>query len=168
MGVKAAEMFPQDFDGIVAGAPAVNFNNMTSWRASFYDKTGPSSSASFISANVWSGLIHNEVLRQCDTMDGVEDGIIENPTLCNFRPETLICASGNATDDCLSVAQVEIVREVFSPLYGSSGELAFPAMQPGSEVLAVQKLYAGTPFPYSLVGFLSTNINTVQTAMLTC
>lgn len=146
-------MFPQDFDGIVAGAPAVNFNNLTSWRASFFAKTGAPSSPNFISADIWSELIHNEVLRQCDAIDGVADGIIENPRMCDFRPEELICAVGNATQDCLSAAQVQIVKEVFSPLYGSSGELAFPAMQVGSEVLAVQKLYAGAPFPYSLVGF---------------
>lgn len=145
-------MFPGDFDGIVAGAPAVNFNNLTSWRASFFGKTGPLNSPNFISANVWSGLIHNEVLRQCDAIDGVEDGIIENPTLCDFRPEALIC-TGNATGSCLSAAQVEIVRDIFSPLYGSSGELVYPAMQPGSEVMAVQKLYAGSPFKYSVVSF---------------
>jgi feruloyl esterase len=146
-------MFPQDFDGIVAGAPAVNFNNLTSWRASFFGKTGAPSSPNFISADLWSGLIHNEVLRQCDAIDGVADGIIENPTMCDFRPEALICAAGNATQECLSTAQVDIVRGVLSPLYGSSGELVFPAMQPGSEVLAVQKLYAGAPFSYSLVRF---------------
>ena len=144
-------MFPQDFDGIVAGAPAVNFNNLTSWRASFFGKTGAPASPTFISADLWSGLIHDEVLRQCDAIDGVEDGIIENPTMCDFRPEALTCAGDNASEGCLSAAQVQIVRDVFSPLYGSSGELVFPAMQPGSEVLAAQKLYAGAPFPYSLV-----------------
>jgi feruloyl esterase len=149
--VKAAEMFPQDFDGIVIGAPAVNFNNLTSWRASFFGKTGGTTSPDFISADLWSGLIHEEILRQCDGIDGVQDGIIESPTLCDFRPEVLICGRGSATEDCLSTAQVQIVKEIFNDLYGSSGELVFPAMQPGSEVLAAQKLYAGSPFPYSLV-----------------
>lgn len=144
-------MFPEDFDGIVVGAPAVNFNNLTSWRASFFDKTGASTSPNFISASAWQGLIHDEVLKQCDTIDGVADGIIEDPTLCNFRPEALICSAGQNSTECLTEAQVEIVKSVFSPLYGSSGELVFPAMQPGSEVQAVQKLYSGTPFPYSLV-----------------
>jgi hypothetical protein len=125
---------------------------MTSWRASFFDKTGSQNSSNFIPAATWTGLIHDEILRQCDMIDGVADGIIENPTLCDFRPEALICSGDdNATNSCLSKAQVEIVREVFSPLCGASGELAFPAMQPGSEITAVQKLYSGAPFPYSLV-----------------
>jgi feruloyl esterase len=150
-GIKAANMFPDDFDGIVVGAPAVNFNNMTSWRASFFDKTGPKNSTNFISALVWENLIHDEVLRQCDLIDGVADGIIENPTLCHFRPEALICPDTNSAEGCLAPDQVEIVRKVFSPLYGPSGELVFPAMQPGSEVLAAQGLYDGAPWPYSLV-----------------
>jgi feruloyl esterase len=150
-GIKAAEMFPEDFDGIVAGAPAVNFNNMTSWRASFFGKTGATSSPNFIPASAWEGFIHDKVLNQCDTIDGVADGIIEDPTLCDFRPEALICSVGQISTECLNEIQVEIVRSILSPLYGSSGELVYPGMQPGSEVLAVQKLYSGIPFPYSLV-----------------
>ncbi len=144
-------MYPEDFNGIVAGAPAVNFNNMTSWRASFFGKTGPSSSPNFIPASAWEGFIHDEVLKQCDTIDGVADGIIEDPTLCEFRPEALIYNTGRNSTNCLNEGEVEIVRSVLSPLYGSSGEPVFPAMQPGSEVMAVQKLYSGAPFPYSLV-----------------
>jgi len=152
-GIKAAEMFPGNYDGIVVGAPAVNFNNMTSWRASFFDKTGSMNSTDFISGNTWTGLIHDEVLRQCDGIDGVRDGILEDPTLCNFRPEALICSKNRSPDGCLTARQVDIVREIFSPLYGSSGELVYPGMQPGSEVLAIQRLYAGVPFPYSLDWF---------------
>ena len=150
-GIKAAEMFPEDFNGIVVGAPAVNFNNMTSWRASFFGKTGASTSPNFIPAGSWEGFIHDEILKQCDTIDGVADGIIEDPTLCDFRPEVLISGLGQNSTNCLSEAQVEIVKSVFSPLHGAGGELVFPAMQPGSEAMAVQKLYAGAPFPYSLV-----------------
>jgi hypothetical protein len=149
-GMKAAEIFPKDFDGIVIGAPALNFNNMTSWRASFFGKTGDKNSTNFISPQSWAGFIHDEVLRQCDTIDDVADSIIENPTACEFEPESLICP-GNQTTGCLSSAQVEIVRAVFSPLYGSSGELVFPALQPGGEILASTGLLSGSPWPYSLV-----------------
>ncbi|KAE9365281.1 tannase and feruloyl esterase [Stipitochalara longipes BDJ] len=159
-GIKAAEMFPEDFNGIVVGAPAVNFNNMTSWRASFFDKTGAPTSLNFIPASAWQGFIHDEVLNQCDTIDGVADGIIEDPTLCEFRPESLICSAAHNSTNCLNEAQVEIVRSVLSPLYGASGELVFPAMQPGSEIMAVQKLYAGAPFPYSLDWFRYVIYNT--------
>lgn len=149
-GFKAAEMFPDDFDGILAGCPALDFNNLISWRASFYPITGPIGSPDFISNETWINLIHNEVLTQCDGLDGVMDGIIQDPNLCIFRPEAIMCPAGqNASTSCLSPTQVEMVRKIFSPLYGMNGNLIYPAMQPGSEIMAVQKLYAGKPFSYS-------------------
>ena len=153
-GIKAAEMFPQDFDGIVAGSPALEFNNLTSWRANFFPITDSVNSTNFITPSKWTNLIHNEILKQCDGIDGVIDGIIEVPDLCNFSPDTLLCNS-TTTANCLTPAQVEMVRKVFSPLYGDDGTLTYPAMQPGSEVMAVSKLYAGMPFSYSQVIDLS-------------
>lgn len=149
-GFKASEMFPHDFDGIVAGSSALDFNNLVSWRASFLPITGTVNSSNFIEAATWITLIHNEILNQCDDLDGVMDGIIEDPSLCNFRPEALLCVK-DMVKNCLTPVQVEVVRKVLSPLYGVDGKLVYPAMQPGSEILAVQKLYAGVPFSYSQV-----------------
>ena len=148
--MKAAEMFPDDFNGIVAGSPALDFNNLQSWRARFFPITGRTNSSDFISTALWTKLIHDEVLNQCDGIDGASDGIIEDPNLCNFRPEALLCKR-NATTDCLTSAQVEMVRETFSPFYGEDRQLIYPAMQPGSEILAAMNLYAGKPFSYSEV-----------------
>ncbi|KAJ4986880.1 feruloyl esterase B [Stagonosporopsis vannaccii] len=147
-GIKSAEKFPGDFDGIIAGAPGVDFNNLVSWRARFFTITGPVGSEDFIPAAAWKTWIHDEVLRQCDTIDGAKDGIIEDPTLCNFNPSTLLCR-GNASARCLTEAQVQQLRTIFSDYRYSSGELIYPAMQPGSEVAAVERLYAGAPFAYS-------------------
>ncbi|KAF6220895.1 hypothetical protein HO133_002575 [Letharia lupina] len=147
-GIKAADMFPGDFDGIVAGSPALDFNNLQSWRASFFPITGSANSSGFISTASWTTLIHDEVLKQCDGLDGVMDGIIEDPNLCSFRPEALLCAK-NASTNCLTSTQVETVRKIFSPFYGEDGNLIYPAMQPGSEILAAENLYAGKPFSYS-------------------
>ena len=146
-------MFPNDFDGIVAGSPALDFNNLQSWRASFFIITGPANSSNFISPALWSTLIHDEVLKQCDGLDGALDGIIEDPNLCNFRPEALLCQKHNSSD-CLTPTQVDIVRKIFSPYYGQDGNLIYPAMQPGSEILASQNLYSGKPFSYSEVSTL--------------
>ena len=143
-------MFPRDFDGIVAGSPALDFNNLQSWRASFFLITGSNTSSGFISQSSWTTLIHDEILNQCDGLDGVMDGIIEDPNLCHFRPEALLC-SKNAFTKCLTSIQVEMVREIFSPFYGEDGNLIYPAMQPGSEILAAKNLYGGKPFSYSEV-----------------
>lgn len=150
-GIQAVEKFPGDFDGIVAGSPALDFNNLASWRASFFPITGAVDSPDFISASTWTTLIHNEILKQCDGIDGVLDGIIEDPNLCDFHPETLLCIDTSRETDCLTSTQVDKVRKIFSPLYTDDGKLIYPAMQPGSEIMAVTKLYAGKPFSYSEV-----------------
>ncbi|KAK9450931.1 Tannase/feruloyl esterase [Limtongia smithiae] len=150
-GIHAAEVFPEDFDGIVAGSPALDFNNMVSWRGHFFPITGSNMSENFITNEMWTGLIHEEVLRQCDGLDGVYDGIIEDPTLCIFRPEAIMCGPDDLANStyCLNPFQVEQVNEIFAPYYGIDGQLIYPAMQPGSEIQAIQRLYAGAPFPYS-------------------
>lgn len=153
-GIQAANLFPDDFDGILVGAPALNFNYMSAWRASFYTYTGATNSSGFIKSGTWQGLIHDEILKQCDKLDGVRDGILVDPALCAavFRPETLLCRNDNTTG-CLTTYQVEMVRKVFSPLYGVNGELIYPPLAPGTEVQATQRLLSGTPFPYSVDWF---------------
>lgn len=147
-GIKSAEKFPEDFDGIVAGAPAVDFNDLVSWRARFFTITGAIGSKDFIPATAWKTWIHDEVLRQCDTIDKAQDGIIEDPMLCEFNPSTLLC-TGDSTTQCLSKPQVQQLKTIFSDYKYPNGQLIYPAMQPGSEVLAVDRLYAGAPFAYS-------------------
>ena len=151
-------MYEDDYDGIIAGSPAVDFNNLYSWRASFLLITGSNTTSDFITATTWGNLIHKRILADCDTIDKVADGIIEDPTLCKFDPAELLCGP-NATADnisptstnatCLTSTQVDTVRKVFSPLLSTNGSLVYPRMQPGSEILAAQGLYAGQSFYYS-------------------
>ncbi|KAH9909901.1 Tannase/feruloyl esterase [Xylariomycetidae sp. FL2044] len=145
-GIGAAEKFPEDFDGILAGAPAVDFNSLYAWRASFFPRTGSVGSENFISPQTWNTTIHNEVLRQCDDIDGVLDGIIEDPTLCQFRPETLLCEKAVGNGTCLSGVQVDIVKSIFSSYLWPNGTLLYPGMQPGNEILAAAGLYSGSPW----------------------
>lgn len=144
-GWKEAQAFPDDFDGIVAGDPAIAFDNLTSWSGSFYTITGASNSSNFIPFSLWE-VIHQDILNQCDGLDGAVDGIIETAIQCNYRPESLVCAP-NATNQssCLTGEQAETVRLIFSPLYGEDGSLVFPRMNPGSELLAALIYYSGVP-----------------------
>ncbi|KAI0416762.1 feruloyl esterase B [Xylaria grammica] len=146
-GIGNAEKFPEDFDGIVAGAPAVDFNSLYSWRASFFTITGDTESPDFISPDTWKTTIHNEVLRQCDSIDGVEDGIIEDPILCHVDTDRLLCGYDNSTStDCLSAAQTGIVKAVFDDYLWPNGTLLFPRVNPGGELLAADGLYSGNPY----------------------
>ncbi|KIK56977.1 hypothetical protein GYMLUDRAFT_46582 [Collybiopsis luxurians FD-317 M1] len=150
-GFKSVQEFPDDFDGVLAGSPALNFNNLMSWFGRFFDILGTPDSPSFITADQWSGLIHENVLKQCDTIDGVADGIIEDPNLCDYKPEELICVPGSNSSDCLTATQAEALRQVFSPMYGLRGNLMYPRQQPGGEdTIYVEGLYtSGTPISFS-------------------
>ncbi|KAF5539469.1 feruloyl esterase b [Fusarium mexicanum] len=148
MGIKAAEKYPKDYDGIVAGCPAVDFNNLQGQRAMFYPITRSADSPNYIPIDTWKGLIHDEVLRQCDKIDGVEDGIIEVPDKCFFNPKTLQC-SPRRPKNCLNAAQVAQLQKIYAPYTYPNGKLIFPRMNPGNELQAVSKLISGTPFSYS-------------------
>ncbi|EAW06641.1 putative feruloyl esterase [Aspergillus clavatus NRRL 1] len=148
-GFKSVQKYPKDFDGIVAGAPAFNFVNLISWSAYFYSLTGSNTSESYLSPAMWK-IAHDEIVRQCDELDGAKDGIIEDTDLCHPRLETIICKPGaKDTANCLTGAQAKTVRDVLSPMYGVNGTLLYPRMQPGSEVYAAGIMYNGEPFQYS-------------------
>ncbi|PBP28443.1 hypothetical protein BUE80_DR000526 [Diplocarpon rosae] len=149
-GFKAVQTYPEDFDGVVVGAPALNFPSLISWNAHFYTILGKEGDPNFVSPVLWRGLIHIEVLHQCDGIDGALDGIIEDPSLCHFNPETLLCPSESSdTTSCLTPVQVSAVRKVYEDYYGADGELIYPRLQPGAEQMAATVLFRGKPFPYS-------------------
>ena len=80
-GIYAALHFPSDFDGILAGALAINFNYLIGWSAMITRYLGApegEKSPSFIPLELWD-TITTEILRQCDGLDGVLDGVITEP-----------------------------------------------------------------------------------------
>lgn len=148
-GLKMAQSYPELFDGIVAGAPAIAFNNLTSWSGHFLPITGTNTSDTYLSPALWA-VVQADVMKQCDGLDGVGDGIIEDPELCNYKPVTLQCPS-NATNtsSCLTAAQVNTVSAVLSPYYGENGALVYPRLQPGAEAAASKIITNGQAFPYT-------------------
>jgi len=130
--LKEAQKFPEDFDGIIAGAPGNNWTGRaiySMWVAQAVHKD----ETSYIPPEKYP-LIHNAVLEACDTLDGVKDGLIEDPTRCHFDPKVLECKSGdNAT--CLTTAQVEAARKIYSgAINPRTKQQIFPGMEPGSEL----------------------------------
>lgn len=151
-GFKSVQDFPEDFDGVVAGAPAFAFNNLTSWSGQFYKITGPPGSPTFIPALTWIGLVRRDILKQCDRLDGVEDGIIEDPSACRYDPKNLECGSlASATNTtCLSKAQIETVKAVFAPLKQINGSLIYPGL---SIDAGYSPMFDGALFPYTVDWF---------------
>ncbi len=127
-GMIAAQRFPTEFDGVVAGAPAFNLTNAgiaEAWdeqalmRAAPADASGHKIlSRAFSPADLQ--LLQGAVLKACDADDGVIDGLIANPRACHFDPAVLQC-QGDKTDACLSVAQVTALHDIFAGPHDSHG-----------------------------------------------
>jgi hypothetical protein len=129
----AAQRFPHDFDGIIAGAPVLNeigdgiLHLLWTGRATVDAQGRPILDAAKVPA------IRRAVLAACDTLDGVKDGILQDPMRCRWRPSALRCA-GAAGPDCLTDAEVEAVRKIYAGAHDSKGRRLFPGgMAPGSE-----------------------------------
>lgn len=107
--------------------------------------TGSPTSETFVSRELWEGLVHQDILNQCDNLDGYEDGILESPDLCTYQANGLLCQGTNTTD-CLTAKQVSTVNEIFSPMLAPNGTLLYPRMNPGSEAVhAFDIYYNGLP-----------------------
>src|SRR5215510_1910072 len=130
--LKAAQKYPQDFDGIVAGAPALNATGRATF-AVWVAQNDHKSEDSYLPQSKF-GLVHDAVLQACDANDGVKDRVIENPRQCKFDPKALLCTAADAAN-CLTAAQVETTRMMYQPLVNShTKKEIFPALEPGSEM----------------------------------
>lgn len=127
-----AQRFPDDYDGIIAGAPA---NNRTGVHLSIlwnYMATHREPAAYLPPDKL--ELLHHAVVTACDLQDGLQDGLIGDPFACTFDPAALLCKSGE-TGRCLSVAQVETVRRVYAgPIDPATGTHLYPGAPKGSEL----------------------------------
>src|SRR6266849_1282775 len=88
-GLKEAQRFPEDFDGFIVAAPTGNWTGRAAqsmWVAQALHKD----EASYIPPSKYP-VIHNAVLEACDALDGVKDGVLEDPTRCKFDPKVLQC-----------------------------------------------------------------------------
>ena len=145
-GLKEAQRFPDDYDGIVAGAPA-NYWTHLSAHAIWVAQATLKDPASFIPPAQYA-LINKAAVDACDALDGVKDGVIENPAQCRFDPKVLQCADQDGPT-CLTRAQVAAVSRIYGPATNPrTGAVIFPGLAPGSELGWGQ--LAGGPKPLSI------------------
>jgi feruloyl esterase len=135
-GLVAAQRFPDDFDGIIAGAPVVSeaataMNFIWNLQVSATPERRP------VLGRRELELVHAAVLAAADGDDGVVDGVIGDPRRVRFDPASLQC-TGVRTGDCLSAEQVDAVRRIYAGPRNSAGRA--PS-------------YAGAPLPGSELGW---------------
>jgi len=129
-GLEDLQRYPGDFDGVIAGAPAINPRSAA--QITWVAQTVHRNEASFIPASKFP-VIQKAVLNTCDANDGVKDGVLEDPARCKFDPNAILCKGADGPD-CLTAAQVDSARKIYSPAVNPrTKEQIFPGFEPGSE-----------------------------------
>ena len=131
-GLMEAQKYPEDFDAVVAGAPANYQTHLHAWDLGVAVPALNDAASAVTPAKL--AMLNKAVLLACDARDGVKDGVLNNPRTCNFNPETLLCRGGVSDDSCLTAPQVESVKRMYSPARTKTGEAIFPGKDPGSEL----------------------------------
>ena len=131
-GLSEAQRYPADYDGVVVAAPANNWSRLQMW-SMWVNQVANKNPAGVIPAAKYPA-IHQAVVEQCDALDGVKDGIIENPTRCHPRLELLAC-KGEDTAQCLTPAQIDTANAIYAPaMDAQTRRVVYPAMVPGTEL----------------------------------
>ncbi len=117
------QRFPADFDGIIAGDPATGVP-MQAGRALVFQKLLANPEGYLPIEKV--EMLSNATVAACDALDGLKDGLVSDPRLCRFKPETLKCTGGDAPN-CLTAPQLDVALQLYNGAKLASGETyAYP------------------------------------------
>jgi feruloyl esterase len=131
-GLSLAQRYPDDYDGIIVGDPVHNLTDLYSARLAIA-RTVHRSAESYIPPEKYPA-VHQAVVDACDALDGVTDGVLEDPRKCRFDPAVLACAAGTDANSCLTPAQVETARAMYDDVrHPTTGERLSTGLQPGAE-----------------------------------
>jgi feruloyl esterase len=128
-----AQRYPGDYDGVVSGDPDLDASRIheaqlfAGWVA--HRDAAPASDPSYIPPAKYAAL-HAAALGSCDALDGVKDGVIEDPTKCHFDPQFLLCKDADAPT-CLTAPQVETAKQIYAGTHAGKANLW--GLEPGSE-----------------------------------
>ena len=121
--LNAAAKYPDEYDGIVAGAPTRNMAGLT---AAWMEFTPPR----HVMTKGRITALSKATVAACDEQDGLVDGIISNPDACSFDPAELRCA-GLPDDTCLTDEAIAYAEKVHSDLRLADGTLIYARTGPG-------------------------------------
>jgi len=146
-GLMEAQRYPDDFDGIVAGAPVFDYQRLNAghvWMAQrvfandfagnlAFDRDGDGIPESLTK---WE-MLRDAVLAKCDAADGIRDHVVDYPPGCAFDPRVdladRLCPAGTNRDDCFTPAQIGAIADIYRGPYDSKGTRIMKGMDLGSE-----------------------------------
>jgi feruloyl esterase len=125
-----AQRFPEDFDGIISNAPVLDF---TGTMMRFTCTAQALAEAPIPSPKL--ALLSDRIYKLCDAKDGLEDGLIDDPRRCDFRPSRDLpkCPEGKDGPDCFTLAQIGALEKIYGPVM-SNGKQIFPGWPVSGEV----------------------------------
>ncbi|PNS18522.1 hypothetical protein CAC42_5061 [Sphaceloma murrayae] len=132
-GLRDLQLYPEDFDGVLAAAPAWWSYHLSPWTVKIGTYNLPVDSPGRIPPPLFT-VVEREIQRQCDAQDGLRDNIISDPRGCNVFLEALLCpANATNTTTCLTVPQLETLTDIYTDYIDTNQTLVFPRLEPGSE-----------------------------------
>lgn len=156
-GMLASQRYPELFDGIIVGAPAMrtgDSNLALEYTQVLFNRAAPKGpdGKPIMSQVLTDGdrsTILNGMLAQCDALDGLKDGMIENVAQCEFQPARLQC-TGAQTDGCLSAGKVEALEKGFAGPFDKAGYPIYAPMAFDTGIVATPMGYlpTGAPGPF--------------------
>ena len=134
----AATHFPEEFDGIISGAPAADLGGVT-WHGMARGTLAQQPGVTKLTAGQMA-MLKSRIIDKCDAVDGVKDGLIQNPAACPFHPtrDLKICKADQVNDNCVTKQQAELISTWFSGVTDEQGHV----LQPG---------YTASTLPDSIV-----------------
>jgi len=133
-GIVEAIRYPQDFDAIAAGAPAINYNGVAALatrinQAMYPD---PNDLSQALVGPEAEKLIRRSYLAACDALDGLGDGILNDPRQCTFDIATLQC-SGEKTNECLTTEEIAAAKTIYADAKDNEGNTLMAGFDYGGE-----------------------------------
>ena len=128
-----AQRFPHDFDGIIGGAPVYDEVGDTPYFLDWNTFVNTAKDGSTILTVDKLTVLHDAVLKKCDALDGLRDGLLMNPARCDFDPRSIICKSGDDAAHCLTTQQADVAQKFHDGARNSKGKKLYWGMPWGSE-----------------------------------
>lgn len=129
--MKEVQMFPEDFDGVMAGCPSWWTTHQQTWQLEIGLINLPENASHYIHPDTFD-WISDQVIAQCDESDGVKDGIIMDPKKCDLYYEAMLCTP-NSTTTCLTADQITTLESLHRPLAYGNNTWVYPNFGIGSE-----------------------------------
>jgi len=128
-----AQRYPELYDGVASGAPALDVTYATALQGAWLDRTLLDEDGELILGPAKISLLRLAVLEQCDGRDGLVDGIVSDPMACEFDPASLQCGERIEGADCLTQVEVNELEQLYGGARDSQGRQVYPGLPYGSE-----------------------------------